>query len=65
MIFQDPGMQMSFRDTMYNNYVIFSISYGSLFSFLKGRKVFNGTIGYNFHYLFTTLFKTRANLPHM
>jgi hypothetical protein len=40
MISQDPGMQMSFEDTMYNNHVIFFLfSYDTLF-LSKGEKGF-------------------------
>jgi hypothetical protein len=64
MIFQDPGMQMSFEGTMCDNYVTFHF-YGSLFSFQAGRKFFNGAIFLYFLFSFPTLFNTRANFPHM
>jgi hypothetical protein len=64
MIFEDPGMQMSFGDTMFNNHVIFLFLWYP-FSFQVGRKVFNGTIVLNLHFLFAVLFSTRANFPHM
>jgi hypothetical protein len=61
----DPRMQTSFGDSMYNNHIIFFLfSYGTLF-LSKGREVFNGVIGCNFHFLFAALSNTRANFPHM
>jgi hypothetical protein len=52
MTFQDLGMQMSFEDIMFKqcNFLIF-FPYGTLF-LSRGRKVFNGALGCNFHSLF-------------
>jgi hypothetical protein len=57
------GMQMSFDDIMYKqcNFLIFPMA---PFSFQEGRKVFNGAIGCNFHFLFSPL-QYKAKFPHM
>jgi hypothetical protein len=64
MIFRVPGTQMSFGDIMCNSHVIFFFPTAP-FSFQEGRKVFNGAIGCNFHFLLLALSNTRENFPHM
>jgi hypothetical protein len=62
MIFQDPGMQMSFGDTMCNNHVIFLFLW-YLFSFQVGRKVFNGAIDCNFQFSFHSPIQYKGKCP--
>jgi hypothetical protein len=53
MTYQGLGMQMNFDDIMCklcNFLIFFSMEH---FSFQEGRKVFNGAIGCNFHFLFS------------
>jgi hypothetical protein len=63
MTFQDPRTYMSFGDTKCNNHVIFFLSPMAPFSLEERRKVFNGTIGGNFHLPFSALSNTRASFP--
>jgi hypothetical protein len=61
MTFQDLGMRMSFRGIMCKpcNF-LFPMA---PFSFQEVRKVFNGAIGYNFHFSLRSPVQYKGQLP--
>jgi hypothetical protein len=60
MTYQGLGMRMSFEDIMCKLFFLFF--HMAPFSFQKGRKVFNGAIGCNFHFL-CSLVQYKGQIP--
>jgi hypothetical protein len=65
MTYQGLGMRMSFDAIMCKqcNFLIFFPM--TLFSFQEGRKIFNGAIGCNFHFLFSPMQYKIQVPPHV
>jgi hypothetical protein len=62
MIFQDLGMQMSFRDIMCKLCNFLTFPYGTLF-LSRGEKGFNGAIGCNFSFFLRSPVQYKGHLP--